>query len=235
MRKLLLSIPLMFCVGCIHYDYAFDPVEFSQSFGEPGNMDVKDVPCMTSPAECAQLQPFVPSLTVSCDPNSKYCTANAEFRTAQTVDLRSAKTSVPDAVINSSSISVSIQKIAYWLPANTLNFPTPPVDIYVGPASANDERDSGVTKLGSVASLPAGSRACGDTADTSDPAAKQGQMVCDMMITADGNKALSGFLKAFKTAPFKIFAHALYEAPRGSKIPGGAITVDVRPTVRFSL
>jgi hypothetical protein len=243
--KNLLLIAALCSGGCsliqndLGFDYSFDAQEVKQSLGQGVTMmTLPTVACTpgANPDPCLALAAQVPPTSgskLACVNNQ--CTATAEFSIPQKVDLRMAKTPVPDAVLNFAIDRVSVSKIAYWVQNNTLTVDTPKVDIYVAPESVMDAKAAGATLVGSVASLPKMSKACGDAPDTADPAAKMGQTVCDMMLTGPGQEALAGFVKNFKTAPFNIIAHATLVAKGGETVPSGDIHLFVRPTVRFSI
>jgi hypothetical protein len=244
MRNLLL-IAALCSGGCsliqndLGFDYSFDPQELKQSLGQGvTTMMLPTVACTPQqmPDPCLALATQVPPSSGSkleCVNNQ--CQATAEFSIPQKIDLRNAQTPVPEGVLNFAIDRVTISRISYWAMNNTLNIDTPPVDIYVAPDGAQDEKAAGAVKLGSVASLPRMSKACGDTRNSDDPAAKAGQTVCNMMVTGPGQDALAGFVKNFKTAPFTIIAHATLTAKGGESVPSGDIHLFVRPVVRFSI
>jgi len=244
--RYLLAAAALYVGGCsliqgsdIGFDYSFDPQEFMQSLGDGVTTStLPTVACTPGamPDPCDAVATQVPAQSgnqIACTNNQ--CTATADFSLPQKVDLRSAKTPVPNEVITFAIDRVSVSKIAYWAMNNTINVDTPPFEIYVGPEAAVDQKDPKAVLLGSVASLPAGSKACGDTPDPGDPAAKMGQTVCDMALTQAGQAALAEYVKNFKTAPFKIIAHATLTAKGGESVPKGTIDLFVRPTVRFSI
>jgi hypothetical protein len=225
----------------IHVDYAFDPQEFKQSIGDDkvAPQTLPTVACTPgmAPDPCAAVTAMIPpnSGTVACDGAKMQCAATTEISLPQTIDLRMAMTPIPSEAVQFGINNAEIRRIAYWVATNTLNVATPALEIFVAPETAKDEKDPKAVKLGSVASLPAKSRACTDPQNNDDPMAKMGQMVCDMPLTVDGQKALAEFIKAFKTAPFKIIARATIKAEGGTPVPAGTIDFFVRPTVRLSI
>ncbi|HUS62984.1 MAG TPA: hypothetical protein VMZ28_00525, partial [Kofleriaceae bacterium] len=224
----------------IHVDYAFDPQEFKQSIGdEKVPQTLPTVACTpgATPDPCVPVMAMIPpnSGTVACDGAKQQCAATFEISLPQTIDLRMAMTPLPSEAVQFGINNAEIRRIAYWVSTNTLTVATPALDIYVAPETAKDEKDPKAVKLGSVASLPAKSRACADPQNNDDPMAKMGQMVCDIPLTVDGQKALADHVKAFKTAPFKIIARATIKADGGTAVPAGTIDFFVRPTVRLSI
>jgi hypothetical protein len=220
--------------------YTFDPQEFKQTIGdERSTATLPRVACTPGemPDPCAAVNAQLPmgSPAVSCDGTRMECVASMEVRLPQEVDLRSAKTPVPDEVVKLGASTVGIDRVNYWAATNTLNVATPPIDIYVAAATARDERDPTAVKLGSIASLPAKSKACGDPQDPSDDAVKQGQTVCSMPLTKAGQDALAAFIKNFRNAPFQIIVRATLTATAETPVPAGTIDVFVRPRVIFGI
>lgn len=221
----------------VHIDYAFDPQEYRQDVN-PGVMGMlPDVACTPgqAPDPCAAVQTQIPpdSGTVACDPVLKKCVATVDISLPQEVDLRQARTPIPDQAVQLGIDAVSVHRVAYWIIENTLNVPTPTVELYVGPQSAGDYRDPRAVKLGSVAPLSAGSNACGDKASTDSEA--RGKPVCDMQLSADGQRALGDYVKNYRQAPFKLIARALPRAEPGMPLPSGRIHFALRPTVRLTI
>jgi hypothetical protein len=226
--------------SALNIGYTFDPQEFKQSIGdERSTATMPRVACAPGemPDPCAAVNAQLPagSPMASCDGTKMECVATMDIRLPQQVDLRSAKTPVPDQVVQLGASTVGIDRVNYWAATNTLNVPTPPIDIYVAAATARDEHDPSAVKLGSIASLPAKSRACGDPQDPNDDAVKMGQTVCSMPLTKAGQDALAGFIKNFRNAPFQIIVRATLTAGADTPVPAGTIDVFVRPRVIFGI
>jgi|GEM_PF-4097489 len=241
----LISVGLM--AGCsllgdagLHIGYSFDPQEFKQSVGQE-NQPTNTLPTIActpgaSPDPCAAAQASLPpQATSGCDSQTKQCVAQVVVRLPQQIDLRQAMTPVPSQAVEFGIGAVAIDKINYWAATNTLNVPTPPIDLYVASATAKDETDTTAVKLGSIASLPAKSRTCGDPQDAKDAAVQQGNTVCSMPITDAGQAALGQFIKNYKTTPFQLIVRATLVAKGGTPIPAGTIDVFVRPSVTLSI
>lgn len=245
-RAFLGAVALLAAGGCnlidtngVHVGYSFDSQEFKQTIGDGTMATVPDVACTPGamPDPCAALDSQLPpdSGSASCDAAAGKCVAKAEIRLPQMIDLRNAQTPLPSDAVQFGISAVAIDRIAYWAATNTLNVPTPPIDLYVASASAKDETDPTAVKLGSVAPLPAMSRMCSDPADPKDPAAAQGQMVCDVPLTQAGQAALSQFIQNYKNAPFQLIVRATVTAMGGEPVPSGTLDVFVRPSVTLSI
>ncbi len=217
------------------YTYAFDPQAFSADLGEStGNAPT--VPCSSSvTTSCAALSALTlqsAMITPACNTATSVCQASADVRLSYMVDLASQTGFPPDAIHFGIS-AVSINKIEYWISSNTLNVATPSIDLYVAPASAQDETQ-GAVLLGSVATLSAMSASCGDPADANGDTKANGATVCDLPLNGAGISALEGFAKNASTA-FQILAHARFTIAAGEPIPAGAIDFTVRPSIDIGI
>src|SRR5205823_1829182 len=153
------------------------------------------------------------------------CRATAELRLPYPINL-SMQSNFPQSAVQIGINFVDIATVKYWVAANSLTVATPPIDLYVAPATAKTEAEG--THLGSVASLAAKSGACKDPADTDDAA--QGLMVCDLPLDQAGKDALANFVKDYKNE-FQIIAHATVTAKGGDPLPAGSIDFFIRPII----
>jgi hypothetical protein len=222
-------------VNTFNIPYSFDAQHFTRTFANSSST-VPNAPCSPSLDPCAAAQANLPpgaQATISCDTGAGSCVATAELRLLYPVDLTKAQTPLPSQAVQLGIDHADLSKIAYWVMANSLNVDTPPIDLFVAPAEARDETQG--TLLGSVATLPAGSAACGDKPDGSGDPAAAGAMVCDLPLQAAGKSQLQQFVKNFKTTPFQIIAHTVVTAHAGDPVPSGTIDFWVRPTVNLNI
>jgi hypothetical protein len=209
--------------------YAFDPQEYMKSFGSATGM-FPTVDCASG--DCSMAQAALPAgsmLTASCDSATRQCKATSELRLSYPINL-SMQSTFPQSAVQVGVDFVDIAKIKYWVGSNSLTVATPPIDLYVAPASAKTEAEG--THLGSLASLPAKSATCKDTADSDDAA--MGAMVCDLPLDQAGKDALANFAKDYKNE-FQIIAHATVSAKGGDAVPAGAIDFFVRPIIAIGI
>jgi hypothetical protein len=213
-------------------DYAFQPQEYSKSFGDAQGT-FPDVTCSPAASDsCARAQMALPagsSLTATCDSASSQCRATAELRLSYPVNL-SMQSTFPKEAIQFGINFVAIKKVKYWIVSNTVTVTTPAIDLYVAPGSAKNESEG--TRLGALAPLGAKSAVCTDTADSDDAAG--GAMVCDLPLDQAGQEALANFAKDYKNE-FQIIAHAVVSAKGGDPIPAGAIDFVVRPVIEIGI
>jgi hypothetical protein len=228
----------------LHIGYSFDAQHFTEKVGDSSAGTLPDVACQAgqSPDPCAAAQSNLPAAyakdtTVTCSAATHKCVATTTVRLPQLIDLRTAQTPLPSDAVQFGISAVAIDRIAYWVAAggNTLNVATPPFDLYVAPQAAMDEHDANAVKLGSVASLPAGSDACADMVDSKGDPMAGSQRVCDVPLTQAGQAALSDYIKNYKTAPFKIIVAATINATGGTPVPAGMLDFFVRPSVTLSI
>lgn len=221
--------------NALSYDYVFDEQVVIQSIPPATTQTVPDVACTPGASDPCAIPGLPPgSPAVACDGAEGRCAATYVLAMPVPVDLRQARSPVPDEVLRFGIDRVTIHRVAYGVLENTLTTATPELEVFVGPESAQATTDPGVVKLGALAPIPAMSKDCADTPNTADPRAKS-VPVCDLQLTSEGQTALAERVKSFKTAPFKLFAAATLRAEAGSPMPAGTIQLFLRPTVRFSL
>jgi hypothetical protein len=230
-----LGLVLPFLVGgCLTIDqngpgiaYDLTPQEFTQDFGNSMGT-VADVDCsMGGDALCA-MAPAPMGTTAVCDMTSYKCTLHSDVRLSQTINL-SQQNGFPSSVASSSAVkSVSVSAVHYWTPSNTLTFPSPPIDLYVGSQSAQSENDPGVAHLGQIGSLPPGGRtSCHGAVGTEDSK-------CDVALDPAGIQALSTLAADYRT-PFNVLVVAHMTVKSGDPVPAGKIDLFVQPAIAFHI
>lgn len=222
--------------GCINFtsnavsvNYDLQPQEYLRDFGSnTGPLPMMDC-SMGGDAVCAQAMAPMGAV-VTCDTTTKQCVASYDLLLMTTVNLSQEK-GFPSAVANSSAVKdVTVGAVHYWTPSNTLNFPTPPMDVWVGSQSVQKTTDPGAAKLGMVPSLPTGQ------ITNCRPGGHAGQMdaYCDMAIDAAGQTALAMLAKDFRT-PFNVLVVSHVTVKGGDPIPSGKLDLFLQPTVAFEV
>src|SRR5262249_26544654 len=115
---------------------------------------------------------------------------------------------------------VKVADVAYTIPANTLTFDIPSVDVYAGPAGATRETDPGVALLGSTGPIAAG------TTTTSE----------QHLIVKDDNPARPVIEHAVEHK--QDFVFIVVASPRmnaGNPVPAGSIQIVVAPKLTVGL
>jgi hypothetical protein len=163
--------------------------------------------------------PATVDLTGACDAATHLCYAQATVRAPYTLSVLDDPGFV-SAVARSGTSFIRVADLAYTVPANTLNFDVPAVDLYVGPPGSARETDPGVVRVGSTTAVGAG-QTFGD----------------DQHLTvADGSPART-LIEADIQAR-QPFTFVLLLAPRldsGHPIPAGAVEIDVTPQILIGL
>jgi len=157
-------------------------------------------------------------ISTGCDGATDRCFVQADARIAFPVDVFQDD-AFESAVASRVVTFVRIADFAYVVPANSLTFDVPQIDIYVGPAGSTQETDPGVVLVGSTPALPAGAP------------------LMDGHITVDNaSPARSTIEDNIRNQRPLVFLVVL--SPRlvaGGAIPAGAIEVDVSPHLLIGL
>ena len=224
-------------------DYSFDALHYaSPAIGDPNppapGPTIPDVSCDptgTDVCTAAGAALALENATFSCDAMIKKCVAKAEVRASEPIDLsKQQETSFPPQAIQFGVSVVEVKRLTYWIDKNSLNLATPPIEFYVAPAAAQNEKDMKATLIASVGSVPAKSSACTDAAYAMGDTKAVGLPVCSATLPQAGKDALASFVKDYKT-PFQIIAHAIIVARPGDPVPSGSISFSARPTVGLKI
>lgn len=244
---LLASLVVSMSFGCnalsniTVFDYAVNPPEelkhdFSADFQNKTGM-LPDVDCTANANLCSAIMNQPMGATTSCDDNpakkgSKHCSVRYDVRYVQLVDL-SKQATFPPQVASSGALSlVQVDRVGYWTTENSLNFATPPLDIYVGSAAAMTEAAAGVQKLGTIAPIPAGANPSA-LPDCTKPATSAAT-ACNLQMTPAGQMLLATLAKDLKS-PFNVIIVGHLTINAGDAIPSGAIDLFVQPVIGFHL
>ena len=156
-----------------------------------------------------------------CDAATARCFAQADARYTYAVNVLQDD-NFTSAVGRHTVSLVRMVDIAITIPANTMTFDIPEIDLYVGPPGSLQPSDPGVVSVDSVRSISAGTTIAA-------PGARH-------LVVADGSPArdlIEGSIK--NKTPF-VFVLTL--APRlesGAVLPAGALEVDIQPLVGLGL
>jgi hypothetical protein len=209
-------------VSLQHQTYAVD-------FG-PSPGTIPDLQCdPASPGVCGNAPsvsgaaapngvPTMVTVSLGCDASSDRCFAQADATAAFTVD-----------VLQDNNFTTSVERegvtlvreadFAYTVTTNTLTFDVPQIDFFVGPAGTASPTDSGVQHVDASAPLPAGQT-----------------NVTGTVTVHDGTPAQALLQDAVRNKhPFQVIVSLSPRVEAGQAVPGGALTVDVAPTLRLGL
>jgi hypothetical protein len=220
--------------------YAVDPQELSQDiskdFTAMGTLPTID--CTTSDALCSAMAvPGLPaSAQIACEASSagqKQCVVHYDLSVPVKVDL-SKQASFPSAVTSSGVINqVTIDEVRYWAGAgHMVNVATPPIDIYVANQNATAVTDPSASKLGTIASIPAGMPPS-MAPDCKGPATSASAF-CDLQLSDAGKGAFATLAKNYQT-PFNILLVGHLTLAGGVPFPQGKVDLFLQPVLGFHL
>jgi hypothetical protein len=155
----------------------------------------------------------------SCAASPQVTLSNPVNLAQQAPELQSVASSVP------SFASVTVSRLYLSSYTSTLNYDTPPIDLYIGPESAatvEDKDPSGnplCVQIGTLDPLPPCPAGCG---------------AVDVHLSADGQAAVGRFAKDFRQT-FKVFARAQLSFKAGDPVPKGKLDLTVTGTLKASL
>jgi hypothetical protein len=156
-----------------------------------------------------------------CDPDAAACFGEADARIAVTLNVLDDDDFTTKVQRRSVSF-VRLLDVAYAVPANTLTFGVPQIDVYVGPAGTTRETDEGVVLVDSVPALPAGTVIAEDAPEH--------------LRLGDGSAARSFIEDTVRAKqPFTFVVAFTPRIASGDPIPAGASEVWLRPRVRLGV
>ena len=158
-------------------------------------------------------------VALGCDPSTARCFAQATAHASQPVNVLQDDAFVTRVERNALTF-VHLVDVAYTIPANTLTFDMPQIDIYAGPSGARRETDPGVAFVGSTQAIAAG------TAVT-DP--------LHVTITDEtpARPVIEHAIENKQEFVFIVVAKPRLDA--GAPIPAGAVQIDVFPSLVIGL
>jgi hypothetical protein len=153
-----------------------------------------------------------------CDATTDRCFVEASARIAYPVDVREDD-AFASAVASRTVTFVRIADFVYTVPANSLTFDIPQIDIYVGPAGSAQETDPGVVAVGSTPALAAGGT------------------LTDGHITVDDDSPARATIEdnIMNQRPLVFLVVLSPRLEAGAAIPAGALEVDVSPHLLIGL
>lgn len=182
---------------------------------DPNAPSVCDIPQVVGLDVSATGPAATVDLSAGCDPDTARCYVQAETRTTATIDAF-AEADFTSKVARRTISLVRLVDLAYTVPANSLTFEVPKIDVFVGPEGTLRETDPNVVRVGSTPAVPAGQTF----------SAEEHISVGDDSPARD---VLEGSIRARR--PF-VFVVVL--APRvtaGAPIPSGELQVAVSPRI----
>lgn len=174
-------------------------------------MAVLDTPCSTS-SQCMQAAEAACAMDCSgtCNMQSR-CTINLDVGLHTSVNLLMEKPEL-QSINDKAVIEVTIDDLTYLVEVNTLNVPTPEMQVYVAPVTVMDPKDPMAKQIGTIPPVQPG---------MTTPTAQK------MMFTANGRANLTSTMGNFKT-PFNIIVGSTLTMTAGQPIPQGRLDATIK-------
>jgi hypothetical protein len=164
--------------------------------------------CASQPMACAAAatSACASGCSATCDSSSQKCDLSLDVSLFQMVNLEMEKPELQ--TINSEPvIKVTIDSVTYDVTSNTLNVDTPPITIYVAPATVTSATDPMAMAVGTIAAVPAGMTI--STPQT-------------LTYVDGGKQTLINIMSTFKV-PFNIIAGSTLVVKDGQPVPTGKL------------
>jgi hypothetical protein len=174
---------------------------------------VPTVPCT---ANCSVATGFCTGCTVDCEASSQTCQAHVTVTVTTDYDL-AADAPEFQAIADHSVLSVTIDDVKVEISENTLNTPSPALDVYLAPASASSPDDPSAELVGTLDPIPAG---------------QTGTFA--LRFTDGGREVVKKFMDDFHT-PFRVMTSARTTLHAGDPTPSGRLTGAVLATAHAGI
>lgn len=163
--------------------------------------------CAGNPSICSSAATNACPMNCSarCGETSNKCELSLDVAVYQMIDLVTEKPELK-SINDQPVIKVTIDSVTYRIPQNTLNVPTPVMDVYVAPMSVMDPTDPMAKKIGTIPAV----------------AAMTTVGMADLMFTADGEQVLVDTMSTYKT-PFNVIVGSKLWLTAGDPVPTGRL------------
>ena len=196
---------------------------YSQDFGKAAGT-VPKVPCSAQTDLCQQVTSALQGAPAKglCDLSTMLCVAEASVTLPYTVNL-SQDQAFQSGVAGKAVQFVRSVAIDYSLPTNTLTFPLPAIEVYVGPQDATTKTHPGVVLIGTI-----GPFARAQTISDSAPLT---------LAIADGSPARAKLEASIKNpkVPFVFLIAATPRMASGDELPAGKLELHIFPRITVGL
>jgi hypothetical protein len=158
-------------------------------------------------------------ITAQCDAATSQCYAVAATHDAVSIEALTGDSLGAKLARRGTSFVHAID-VRYTVPANTLTFDLPSVDVFIGPPGSTVGGDPGVAAAGTLAQIAAGATFT----------------VMRHLVVADGTPAHALVEDSVRAErPIVIILQASPRADAGARIPAGALQVQVYPRITVGL
>jgi hypothetical protein len=170
-------------------------------------------------ADQSGVAPTDTHITAGCDAATSQCYAVADTHAAVSVDTITGDSLGAKLARHGTSFVHAID-VRYTVPANTLTFDLPSIDVYIGPPGSSVDTDPGVAAAGTLAPIAAG--------------AVFSQV--RHLVVADGTPAHALVEDSVSAKrPIVVILHASPRADAGARLPAGALQLVIYPRITVGL
>jgi len=194
-------------------NWKVDTAKASVLFTPEGKL--KGVSCTSNQSVCssAVMAACPMGCTGTCNTTSDSCEMSLDISLSQQVDLMKEKPEL-ESINSEPVIKVSIDSVTYDVTSNSLNVPTPEINVSVAPTSAVTATDAQAKLVGTIPSIPPGWTT------------SEHEM---LMFTATGKTQLVDIMSHFKT-PFNVWVGSALHITAGQALPMGKLEAVVHIT-----
>lgn len=153
----------------------------------------------------------------SCDSTTQTCDLKVLVSLYKAVDLVAEQPELAD-INNQPLVGVTIDQLEYEVFENTFNVATPPMTVYVAPATVMAPGDPQSFAVGSIPAIPAGTT----------------QAVMPIELSAAGRAELAKYMGAY-SMPFNIIVGSELDVKMGDTVPSGVLSAKVKITAHARL
>jgi hypothetical protein len=224
MRRL--SAALVMALGCglisddvARFDLRFPAKAFRVDTADWQVVGVDRVPTVACSQGCVESREALcggSTCTVDCDGATSTCQLHVNVSLYNNFDL-AAEAPEYQRLADQPFLSVTIDEVFFQIDENTLNLPTPPLAVYMGPQSITGPQDTGAQLVGTIAALPPG---------------MTGRV--DIAFDAAGRAAMKRYLDDFHT-PFRVLVHGQVTVRGGDPRPAGRLVGAVQAHAHVGL
>ncbi|CAN5202005.1 hypothetical protein BH11MYX1_BH11MYX1_46140 [soil metagenome] len=168
--------------------------------------------CANTPTLCstAAASACPMNCTGTCDLAANTCNLALEIAVHQTIDLVTQKPELKNVDAATSILAVTVDSVTYEVTANTLDYDTPALSVYVAASSVIDPAEPGAHQIGTIPLVAKGTI----------------RAAVQLQFTEGGQDQLTVTLSNFKN-PFNVIVGGALELTAGDRIPHGKLDASV--------
>ena len=168
--------------------------------------------CVDAPNLCATAAASACPMncTGTCNASANTCDLGLEIAVHQTIDLVSQKPELKNVDSATSILQVTVDAVTYEVTANTLDYDTPALAVYVATSSVMNPGDPAAHQIGTIPLIAKGTT----------------RTTVEMQFIDGGQDQLTATLSNFKN-PFNVIVGGTLNLSAGDPIPHGKLDANV--------